>query len=89
MSGVDSNPLPDVSIWSFCLCCRHTLDAMRIVGLSQHAIDSVLRLVACVLHLGNIEFVNNAADEATIVDADSMHAMEAAAALLGVSPALP
>lgn len=58
---------------------------MRVIGLGQHAIDTVLRLVACVLHLGNITFVNSSSDEAMVADAEGMHAMGAAAALLGVS----
>ncbi len=58
---------------------------MRVIGLSQQSIDTVLRLVACVLHLGNISFANTSADEATVADARAKYAMQAAAALLGVS----
>lgn len=64
---------------------RHTLEAMRVIGLSQELIDNVLRLVACVLHLGNITFQNSSSDEAMVGEEHAMQAMEAVAALLGVS----
>lgn len=64
---------------------RHTLEAMRIVGLQQHHVEAVLRTVAGVLHLGNVEFSNNSSDEAGVEEGASMEALEAAARLLGVS----
>eukprot|EP00887_Chlorella_sp_A99_P002927 scaffold24.g2927.t1 len=57
---------------------RHTLDAMRIV-------DMVLRIVAGVLHLGNIEFADSASDEAVLANAPSAAELAAAAGLLGVA----
>lgn len=69
--------------------CRHTLEAMRVIGLSQELIDNVLRLVACVLHLGNITFQNSSSDEAMVGEEHAMQAMEAVAALLGVSAHTP
>ena len=35
---------------------RATLDAMDVIGLDEAAVEAVLRVVAAVLHLGNIEF---------------------------------
>ncbi|KAI7836877.1 hypothetical protein COHA_009277 [Chlorella ohadii] len=64
---------------------RHTLEAMRIVGLQQHHVDAVLRTVAGVLHLGNAAFSDNNSDEAVVADGGSMAALETAARLLGVS----
>ncbi|KAL4419268.1 hypothetical protein ABPG77_004826 [Micractinium sp. CCAP 211/92] len=64
---------------------RHTLEAMRIVGLQQRHVDAVLRTVAGVLHLGNVDFAMNSRDEAQVAGADSVAALEAAARLLGVS----
>ena len=46
---------------------------------------AVLRTVAGVLHLGNVSFTNNAADEAAVADGASLAALETAARLLGVS----
>ena len=46
---------------------------------------AVLRTVAGVLHLGNVLYTNNAADEAAVADGASLAALETAARLLGVS----
>jgi len=35
---------------------RATLDAMDVIGLDEAAVEAVLRVVAAVLHLGNVEF---------------------------------
>ncbi|KAL4420012.1 hypothetical protein ABPG75_007110 [Micractinium tetrahymenae] len=64
---------------------RHTLEAMRIVGLQQRHVDVVLRTVAGVLHLGNVDFTINSSDEAAVAGPDSLAALETAARLLGVS----
>ncbi|PSC74954.1 Myosin-J heavy chain isoform A [Micractinium conductrix] len=64
---------------------RHTLEAMRIVGLQQHHVDAVLRTVAGVLHLGNVGFANNASDEAVLDGPASTTALDTAARVLGVS----
>ncbi|EFN53725.1 hypothetical protein CHLNCDRAFT_25512 [Chlorella variabilis] len=64
---------------------RHTLEAMRIVGLQQHHVDAVLRTVAGVLHLGNVDFTLSSRDEAAVAGGAGIAALEAAARLLGVS----
>ena len=64
---------------------RHTLDAMRIVGLAPGQVEAVLRTVAAVLHLGNIGFESSASDEAAVAGAGADAALAAAAHLLGVS----
>ena len=70
---------------------KSTLDAMRIIGLDQSSVDTILRAAAAVLHLGNIEFVESdtsarSADEAMISpNSRSAHALEAASELLGVA----
>ncbi|KAI3425379.1 hypothetical protein D9Q98_009143 [Chlorella vulgaris] len=64
---------------------RHTLEAMRIVGLQQHHVDAVLRAVAGVLHLGNVDFSMSSRDEAVVAGGQSIVALETAARLFGVS----
>jgi myosin-5 len=65
-----------------------TLEAMRVVGLGADAAGAVLRLVAGVLHLGNVEFAEDARDEAALAPgAGPTAALTAAARLLGVAPA--
>ena len=39
---------------------RATLDAMDVIGLDETAVEAVLRVVAAVLHLGNVEFEDSA-----------------------------
>ena len=64
---------------------HHTLDAMRIIGLSDDTVHAVLSLVAAVLHLGNIVFVaDEATDEARVAGPAAEEAAESAARLLGV-----
>lgn len=67
-----------------------TLQAMSVIGLDNDQIDSVLKCVSAILHLGNINFetANNArADEAVVCpDASSTSSLKAAADLLGASP---
>lgn len=67
----------------------NTLNAMHVIGLDDHQIESVLKCVAAILHLGNIRFEiadNAMADEAIVCsDASSISGLEAAAHLLGTS----
>lgn len=67
-----------------------TLNAMRVIGLDGDQIESVLKCVASILHLGNIKFQtaeNARADEAIVCpDASSTSGLQAAADLLGASP---
>lgn len=67
-----------------------TLNAMKVIGLDGNEIESVLRCVGAVLHLGNISFVtaeNAMADEAVVSPDDrSIAGLQAAAALLGTTP---
>jgi myosin-5 len=65
---------------------KHTLDAMRIVGLSDTNIKSILRCVAAILHLGNVVFEGSSGDEAVASSTPkATDALNTAAALLGVS----
>ncbi|KAK9842297.1 hypothetical protein WJX81_005127 [Elliptochloris bilobata] len=63
---------------------RSTLDAMAIVGLGEGEREAVLRTVAAVLHLGNIEFAPAADEGAAPVGAASAAALSAVADLLEV-----
>ena len=67
---------------------KQTLEAMRIVGLSEDEREAVMQIVACVLHLGNIEFECNDDDEAVPADDASWTALGMASVLLqvGISP---
>jgi len=49
-----------------CEAFRNTCEAMRIVGLSEENLQAVFRLVAVVLHLGNLEFSSDASEGSTI-----------------------
>jgi myosin V len=65
---------------------QHTLDAMRIVGLSDTNIKSILRTVAAILHLGNIAFELSSSDDAIVSSAPKAAiALSTAAKLLDVS----
>lgn len=64
----------------------HTLDAMRIIGLTEEDTDVVLKIVAAVLHLGNITFESSNRDEAVIETEDAQQALNNAAELLGTTP---
>lgn len=64
----------------------HTLEAMRVIGLGQEHIDLVLRIVAAVLHLGNITFGGSSSDEAELVGEEAQAGLENAAELLGCAP---
>jgi myosin-5 len=59
---------------------------MQIIGLGQDDINAVLRIVAAVLHLGNIGFEASSRDDAVIAGKEEQVALEAAAELLGSSP---
>ena len=63
---------------------KQTLEAMRIVGLSEEEREAVMQIVACVLHLGNIEFECNDDDEAVPADDASWTALGMASVLLQV-----
>ena len=63
---------------------RQTIEAMRIVGMKEQERDAVLQLVACVLHLGNIEFVCNDDDEAIPASDSAWTALSMASTLLEV-----
>jgi len=66
---------------------KHTLDAMRIVGLSDTNIKSILRCVAAILHLGNVVFEGSSGDDATASSTpEATEALKNAAKLLDVSP---
>eukprot|EP00741_Cyanophora_paradoxa_P021633 tig00000241_g20880.t1 len=62
-----------------------TLRAMRTIGLAGEEVEAVLRILAAVLHLGNVEFEARAADDASVVANPDQAAV--AAGLLGVAPA--
>lgn len=67
----------------------HTVEAMRIVGMEPKDIETTLRCVAAVLHLGNICFEEGKEnhDEAAITGTpESLRAIDVAAELLGVLP---
>ncbi|KAH7619484.1 hypothetical protein Ndes2526B_g06464 [Nannochloris sp. 'desiccata'] len=65
---------------------QHTLDAMRIVGLSDSNIKSILRCVAAILHLGNVVFEGSSGDDAIASGTpEATDALNTAAELLDVS----
>jgi len=64
-----------------------TLGAMGVIGLGEEAAESVLRGVAAVLHLGNIEWSADG-EGAKPKDKGSKAALASAADLLGTTPAL-
>ncbi|KAG0057410.1 class II myosin [Gryganskiella cystojenkinii] len=47
-----------------------TLQAMRVIGLSQQEQDEIFRMLAIILWLGNVQFAENAEGYAAITDAD-------------------
>ena len=61
-----------------------TTDAMSIIGLPQDTIQSVLQIVAGILHMGNIVFETNLTDEAVVSKSSTLHAQKTAQ-LFGVS----
>ena len=63
---------------------EQTLEAMRVVGMSDDTINSILRCVAAILHLGNIEFTTSNSEEAAIAEPVAAAALETAAELFGV-----
>ena len=77
---------------------KSTLEAMKIIGLDQECIETILKIVAIVLHLGNIEFVesdnlaNNSdqslrGEEAMVAPIErSITSLKSASNLLGVTP---
>lgn len=60
---------------------RDTTNAMDIIGFSQDEKRSCLRIVAAILHLGNIQFVDGGKDDSALRDT---YAAECVAALLEV-----
>lgn len=62
---------------------RTTLDAMAIIGLGEEEREAVLRTVAAVLHLGNINFAADG-DAAVLADQDSADELGIVADLLQV-----
>ncbi|KAL3147636.1 hypothetical protein ABBQ38_014686 [Trebouxia sp. C0009 RCD-2024] len=65
---------------------RDTMDAMTTVGLTQLERDSVLAIVASVLHLGNISFQQGDMDNAELLDEKSEDAMYIVSDLMQVTP---
>lgn len=65
---------------------EQTLEAMRVVGMSDETISSILRCVAAILHLGNVEFKPSNTDEAVVSGPVAAAALETAADLFGVEP---
>lgn len=65
---------------------RRTRRSMSVVGIPEAEQDAVFRTVAAVLHLGNVAFVEAAADgaDASAVDPATEEHLAAAAHLLGV-----
>jgi myosin heavy subunit len=63
---------------------RHTVKAMEIVGFSKDDIAQVMRIVAGILALGNVDFVPTLADAAKVKDP---RPLAEAAELLGVADA--
>jgi myosin protein heavy chain len=64
---------------------KDTIESMKIIGMNVSEIDSVLTTVAAILHLGNIEFVDNHDDQSVVKDRD---ALQLACKLLGVDDAI-
>ena len=67
---------------------RTTLDAMAIIGLSEQERDAVLRIVAAVLHLGNLGFRSGGSDDAALDGRESEEALNIIADLLQVNAVL-
>eukprot|EP00884_Botryococcus_braunii_P001103 jgi/Botrbrau1/10994/Bobra.0234s0017.1 len=65
---------------------RSTLDAMAIIGLGEEEREAVLRTVAAVLHLGNIDFAADG-DAAVLADQESADELGIVADLLQVDEA--
>ncbi|KAK9796643.1 hypothetical protein WJX73_007169 [Symbiochloris irregularis] len=65
---------------------RTTLDAMAIIGLREQEREAVLRVVAAVMHLGNIGFKTGGADDAVLDGGGSQEALHIVAGLLQVEP---
>jgi len=63
---------------------KDTLEAMRIIGMSQAEQDSVFRMLAAILWLGNIQFVEDDSSNASITD---QSVVDFVAYLLEVDPA--
>ncbi|XP_043691313.1 myosin-12 isoform X2 [Telopea speciosissima] len=60
-----------------------TRHAMDVVGISQEEQDAIFRVVAAILHLGNIEFVRgNEVDSSKLKDDKSLYHLQTAAELL-------
>ena len=65
---------------------RATLAAMAVIGLAESDVDAVLRVVAAVLHLGNVTFAPDG-EGAKPADKAATKALASACALLGVDAA--
>lgn len=63
---------------------RTTLDAMAIIGLSEEDRDAVMRIVAAVLHLGNMGFQAGSQDDAALDGPASRDTLHIVAQLLQV-----
>ncbi|KAK6933673.1 Myosin, N-terminal, SH3-like [Dillenia turbinata] len=60
-----------------------TRNAMDVVGISQHEQDAIFRVVAAILHLGNIEFLKGKeVDSSKLKDEKSLYHLKTAAELL-------
>eukprot|EP00891_Asterochloris_glomerata_P005032 jgi/Astpho2/5032/e_gw1.00071.58.1_t len=64
---------------------RDTMDAMAVIGLDEDDRESVLTIVAAVLHIGNITFTQGDSDEAVISDEAAQQALLNVATFLEVS----
>ncbi|KAG2386091.1 hypothetical protein C9374_002537 [Naegleria lovaniensis] len=61
-----------------------TLNSMRVIGISEDEIDSCCRVIAAILHLGNVAFVDE--DELSTLPASNRGPLEVASELLKVNP---
>ncbi|ETV76244.1 hypothetical protein H257_09737 [Aphanomyces astaci] len=64
-------------------CFKELVDAMDVMGISADLKHNIFTLVASVLHLGNLNFVENAKNEATCPDKSQVAVL---ASLLEVTP---
>lgn len=69
---------------TLCFTDQATRRSMSLVGIPVEEQEAACRTVAAVLHLGNVDFVDNGdADSSTVAPAAAKH-LDAAAKLLGV-----
>jgi hypothetical protein len=55
-----------------------TLDAMSSLGFNQSKIKSIISIVSCILHLGNIIFEENSSSNAIVMEGSNVHLQAAA-----------